>query len=255
MALPLLAGCNIQYKMLYFPSASIPTERSLVGTAVSFWPSAGKGYRGFIGGDTGPNSKGTIIVFHGNAGTALDREYYARALGDVGFRVILAEYPRYGGRDGELGEAAFVKDAVETARLAHGEFGGPLFLLGESLGAGVVCALARTSPQPFAGIILITPWDTLRTVAAVHFPLLPVRLFLKDSYDNVANLSPYKGRVAVVAAGNDEFIPLRLTQNLYNSLSTSRKKMWLIEAAGHNDWLMKADPPFWRELAEFVLSP
>jgi alpha-beta hydrolase superfamily lysophospholipase len=252
MLIPLLAGCDIQYRMLYYPSTSIPSEQALAGTGIRFWPASGKGYRGFIGGNIAGRAKGTFIVFHGNAGTAADREFYATALGNPGYRVILAEYPRYGGRNGKLGEAAFVKVAAETVRLAHERFGGPIFLLGESLGAGVACAVARVSPVPIAGIALITPWDTLRAAARHNFPYLPVRILLKDSYDNVANLSSFRGRIAIVAAGKDEFIPLRLTQNLYRSLPSPDKKMWMIEGAGHNDWPAQADPSFWKGIAEFT---
>ncbi len=247
----LLAGCDLQYRMLYYPSTSVPSEQYLAGSGLRFWPAGRENYRGFIGGKS-EAAKGTFIVFHGNAGTAADREYYAKALGDLGYRVILAEYPRYGGRKGRLGEAAFVQDAVDLVRLVREKYDGPLYLLGESLGAGVACATARVSPAPISGIVLITPWDTLRAAARRNFPWLPVRLLLKDAYDNIANLSSFRGRVVVIAAGNDEFIPLRLTQNLFGSLTTPDKKIWIIEGAGHNDWLEKITPSFWREIAGFL---
>ncbi len=248
----LLAGCDLQYRMLYYPSALVPSEQYLAGSGLGFWPSGPENYRGFVGGNTGGQAKGIFIVFHGNAGTAADRGYYAKALGDLGYRVILADYPRYGGRKGELGEAAFVTDAVETVRLVREKYDGPLYLLGESLGAGVACATTRVSPTPISGIVLITPWDTLRAAARRNFPWLPVRLFLKDSYDNIANLSAFRGRVVVVAAGNDEFIPLSLTRNLFDSLATPDKKIWVIEGAGHNDWPERITPSFWREIAGSV---
>ena len=50
--------------------------------------------------------RGTAIVFHGNAGHAGHRAYYARALTPLGLRVILAEYPGYGPRAGQPGEQA-----------------------------------------------------------------------------------------------------------------------------------------------------
>jgi pimeloyl-ACP methyl ester carboxylesterase len=252
VAILLLPGCDIQYRMLYYPSPSIPSEQSIAGSGIRFWPSSGGDYRGFIGGNETDSLRGTFIVFHGNGGTAADRGFYTKELGGLGYRVILAEYPKYGGRKGELGEAAFVRDADETVRLAFENFGGPIFLLGESLGCGVASAVARITPVPVEGIVLMTPWDTLRSVAKSHFPLLPVRLFLKDSYDNVGNLTSFRGRIAIVGAGRDEFIPIRHALNLYRSLSSPAVKMWVIEGAGHNDWPVMVGPPWWKEVVTFV---
>ena len=100
-------------------------------------------YRGFVGTIEIRKAKGTVVVFHGNAGTADHRAYYVTALGSMGYRVILAEYPGYGARQGELGEPSFVRDAQATVRLASQRYAEPIFLLGESLGCGVVAAAAR----------------------------------------------------------------------------------------------------------------
>jgi hypothetical protein len=255
IALLLLPGCDLQYRMLYQPSSEIPSGQSVAGSGIRFWPSAGRDYRGFIGGDQTKHARGTFVVFHGNGGTAVQRGFYADALGSLGYRVILAEYPQYGGRRGEIGEAAFVRDADETLRLAFKNFGGPLYLLGESLGGGVVAAVVRANPVPIDGILLITPWDNLRSVARVHFPYLPLGLFLKDSYENVENLAAFRGRIAIVGAGQDEIIPLRHARNLYRSLASTSVKMWVIEGGGHNDWPEMVATPWWREIAAFLGNP
>jgi hypothetical protein len=56
---------------------------------------------------------------------------------------ILAEYPGYGPRADKPGEANFIHDASELISLAHGQYDGPLLLVGESLGAGIepLCGL------------------------------------------------------------------------------------------------------------------
>jgi hypothetical protein len=248
----LLGGCDLQHRMLYYPSSSIPSEQSIAGAGLSFWPASGGDYRGFSGGNSTGHVRGTFIVFHGNGGTAADRYFYAEALGSLGYRVILAEYPRYGGRMGELGESAIVEDAGETLRLAFDSFGGPMYLLGESLGCGIVSAVVRITPVPVEGLVLITPWDTLRSVAKERLPLLPVGLFLKDTYDNIGNLASFRGRIAIVGAGRDEFIPLRHARNLYRSLALPAVKMWLIAEAGHNDWPALVGPLWWEEVLSFV---
>jgi len=252
LLLVFLPGCNLQYRMLYETDTTLPSESFLEENGLRFWPVGQEGYRGFIGGSGMARVKGTFVVFHGNGGTAAYRSYYATALGRLGYRVILAEYPRYGGRKGELGEAAFVADANETVRLASQLYGGPIYLLGESLCAGVAAAVAVSTPVPLEGVVLMTPWDTLHAVAQHHFRIIPVRLFLKDSYDNAANLRSFRGRIAIVGAERDGIIPLRHARNLYDSLATTSKRFWVIAGAGHNDWLGRMDESLWQEIVDFV---
>lgn len=246
-----LSGCDLQERMLYFPGKEVPDEKYLLSLNMRFWPSGRDGYRGFVSMGEARASRGTIVVFHGNAGAAHDRDYYLPALIHLGFRVLLVEYPGYGGRKGKPGEKTFVQDAQETLRQVSSQYGGQLYLLGESLGCGVVAAVAKEAPVRIDGIILITPWDTLLAVAKHHYPWLPVGLFLHDAYDSVGNLKSYAGPVAVIGAEQDEVIPLRHAQALYDSLHT-RKKMWIVKDAGHNDWPLIAGPEWWKEITDFV---
>lgn len=253
VATMLFSGCNLQNNFLYFPSSILPTAESLKAAQLMPWPvSSATEYCGLVATRATKDAKGTTIVFHGNGGTAVDRTFYVETLAALGYRVILAEYPRYGGRKGELGEKAFVDDAIKTVGLAFERFGGPIFLLGESLGCGVATAAAQKTSVKIEAIILLTPWDTLAAVAESKFPLLPVRLFLTDTYDNIGNLKSFQGRIAVVGVGRDEVIPVRHAQNLYRSLATPAKRMWLLPAAGHNDILAYTNPRWWQEIMDFA---
>lgn len=245
-----LAGCNMQNNMLYYPDLRLPSASELTAKGLQFWPAGPADYRGFIGTGGTENVKGTVIVFHGNAGSAADREYYL-SLEMLGYRVILAEYPGYGGRKGKLGEEPFVNDARETVRLAAKTYPGPVYLLGESLGCGVVAGAAGDGSLNIAGIILITPWNTLLAVAKDHYPFLPVGLFMKDRYDNGENLKSFPGKIAVVAARRDEVVPFRHARELFELLP-GEKKMWTLEGVGHNDWLILFDISKWQEIMDYV---
>ena len=128
-----LARCHLQTKMLYYPTPSAPTQETLTARNIQFWPELVE-YRGFVATAQTKTYQGTIVVFHGNGGSAADRAFYVKALAPLGFRVILAEYPVYGGRKGKLGELPFVQDAQETIRIAYEKYGEPLFLLGRISG-------------------------------------------------------------------------------------------------------------------------
>jgi pimeloyl-ACP methyl ester carboxylesterase len=247
----ILTGCDMQYNMLYYPDSRMPSESELAVKGLRFWPTGPTGYRGFISTSETRNIKGTIIVFHGNAGTAADREYYLSPFCSMGYQIILAEYPGYGRRRGRLGEQSFVGDAKETIQIAAEKYQGPIYLLGESLGCGVVAAVANDVSLNITGVMLITPWKTLLAVAKDYYPYLPVGWFMKDRYDNAENLKSFQGKIAVVGAEHDEVVPVRHAKELFTLLPKD-KRMWIIKSAGHNDWSMLIDMSKWQEIMDFL---
>lgn len=262
--LMLPACCNLQYMFLYHPSAARPSADVLAEKGLAFWPSAGN-YRGLIDTPASGTIKGTVIVFHGNGGIAAYREYYPRGLGPLGYRTILAEYPLYGGRGGELGEQAYINDALETIRLASETYGRPIFLLGESMGCGVAAAAANKADGgagaaagtaagiTIDGIILFTPWDTLLSLAQSKVPYFPIRLIMKDKYDSISDLKTFKGRIAVIGAELDDIVPVSHALKLYESLP-GPKKMWTLKGADHNNWIFVIDKKTWKDIIDYVSS-
>jgi len=113
-AIPILGAYLLQNALLYYPdNYSLTQLRQAIKTSpVKLWPEADETYRGLITLSGAGDSRGTVVVFHGNAGSASDRMYYVRALEPLGYRVLLAEYPKYGARAGTLGEKSLVADAM-----------------------------------------------------------------------------------------------------------------------------------------------
>jgi len=243
----------MQDKILYFPDNYPLAEAKSRAGRVHFriWPGNGPDYHGFVPADRPSPRKGVILLFHGNAGTALDRVFYEKELAHLGYPLILFEYPGYGARAGEIRESTFVSAAVEAARAAIEQFGEPLVLFGESLGCGVASAVAGSGQVPVAGVVLMTPWDSLPHVAQTVYWYLPAKWLTRDQYDNVRNLNRYPGPVAIAVAEHDEVIPPERGRRLFDLLSR-RKKLWVLPGAGHNDWLSAVDSPWWSEVMRFV---
>ena len=248
-----LTGMAIfQDRLLYFPEPASVAE-SLAATRLpgaKVWP-AGEDYRGLqIEPPAGRTPRGTVIVFHGNAGHAGHRGEYAERLGAQGWRVILAEYPGYGPRPGSLGEDSLVADAAASITRARQDFGGPLIVLGESLGAGVAAGAVGTLQRQGAaidGLGLVTPWDSLASVASHHYPWLPVRWLLADRYDSASALASYRGPVAVVVAAQDEIVPARFGRVLFDAIGGT-KTLLVVDGARHNEWMDRVDDAWWGRL-------
>lgn len=237
-----------QRRMLYIPSKE-PMESLLSqarGRGLEPWRnSAGE----FIGwkhktGISGPRA----LVIHGNAGSAIDRDYYVEGLTSAGIKdAFILEYPGYGGRPGSPSQNSFFAAAADA--LAALEKEGPVYLVGESIGSGVAAYLAGQHPKAIAGLLLVTPFHNLADVAQFHMPLLPVCWMLRDRFPSAQYLQNYHGPVVFLLAGVDTIIPNKFGRALYDSYS-GPKKLWLIPKAGHNDVFFRpAD--WWREVGDF----
>lgn len=241
-----------QRKLLYFPDRYLPREELVKAKGLEYWVAPDNNYRGLISQQPQNNAKGTIIVFHGNKGTALDRSYYADALVPLGYRVLLAEYPGYGGREGTPSELVLVNDAIKTIKLIHQAYGNPIYVWGESLGSGVTASTVADLNLPVAGIVLITPWDSLSNLAQIAYPFFPVKWIVLDKFNNVKNLKSFKGNIALLIAGKDTVVPAKLAQNLSESLPNNNKKIWFLADAGHNNWIDYLHNSWWQEVMNFL---
>ena len=251
-SLLLLIVFLFQRKMIYFPNTySLEEQQQLADQAdLKLWP-ATDDYRGLISKTANTTSKGTVIVFHGNAGSATDRTYYLDALERLGYRVILAEYPGYAARNGAPSESALISDGIQTAKQALNDFGGPVYLWGESLGSGVVGGIVQSGEVAVKGIVLVTPFDSMAKVAQHHYWFFLAKWLIKDKFDNIKNLKDYSGNAAMLLAEQDEIIPNKNSLKLFESLHQP-KKLWSFKGANHNTLPLNQELPWWQEVMQFV---
>lgn len=207
-------------------------------------------------GRTGPPPTHRLVVFHGNAGYALHRQQYfdgfgALAGGDT-WEVLIFEYPGYGARPGKISEASFIEAGAQALDALAAEDSRPIFLLGESLGSGLACTLAHRNPQRVAGLFLVTPFASLGGVASHHYPFLPVRLLLRDRWDNGLALRDYRGPLAMLVAGEDEVVTTTQGELLFG-LYAGPKRLWTQPGASHNTVDFSPGAGWWREVSDFLL--
>jgi pimeloyl-ACP methyl ester carboxylesterase len=241
-----------QRKMIYFPEThSIKQQQELANQLnLTLWPSKDN-YLGLISQTIKTACKGTIIVFYGNAGSAINRIYYMEGLEKQGYRVILVEYPGYGARSGSPSESTLVSTGIQTAKRVLNDFGEPIFLWGESLGSGVVSGIVQTRQIPIKGIVLVAPFDSMANIAQHHYWFFLAKWLTLDRFNNIKNMQNFAGSTAILVAEKDEIIPNKYSLKLYNSL-TSRKKLWTFKNAGHNSFPMVPELAWWKEVMQFV---
>ncbi len=247
-----VAGC--QSKMLYFPTTM--TEKSAISRAavnlLEPWRDAGGKLIGWT--RPAPQAHARLLVFHGNAGCALDRLHYAdgfETLGNGEWEVFLFEYPGYGPRAGSPGKKVF----IEAGRAAVNELlkasSRPLYLLGESVGSGPAAALAGEMPDKIAGAVMMIPFARLAEVAKAKLPWLPVSLLMRDKFDNIAALSHFKKPVAFVIAENDEVIGAAQGRKLHDAYA-GPKKLIILPGASHNNFPTEPGSAWYGEAGGFL---
>lgn len=243
-----------QRGMMYFPSRAPEAEalRAAKGFGLEAWRDDRGNLLGWRAPKQAPGIR--ILVFHGNAGSALDRDYYLELLKSAGIEVILFEYPGYGSRAGEPSEDSFVESALQALAQLRKEAPGPVWLLGESLGGGVASQLAARRPADIAGLLLVTPFARMTDVAAWHYPYLPVRWLMRDRWDNSSALAGYPGPVGLFIAGRDEVVGAAQGHLLASSLG-SRARLWEQPEAGHNTFNTRPDAHPWPEIRAFLANP
>ena len=239
-----------QRSLLYLPRNHAMGTEELAPYGLRRWPDE-DGYRGYLLDP--PSAEATVVLFHGNAGDAIARLAYADALQFAPTRLLFAEYPGYGARAGSPSEDVLVADARETLALVRETFPDePLYVLGESLGAGVAAAAVGAegleAPRPaIDGLALVTPWDSLAEAAARQYPFVPARWLLKDRYRSDVHLRDVDAPTVVVVAERDRVVPAELGRALFDALP-GPKRLVTVAGAGHNDWFGRVDEAWWRAL-------
>lgn len=247
-------------QFVYFPTRARPEqmEASAARLGLEPWPARSGGFMGWRRtlGQTLQRPPRTMLVFHGNAGCALDRVYFLEGFEAVSRRpmwdVHLFEYPGYGGRPGSPSEKD-IKKAAESAARALLEEGRPLFLLGESLGSGVASYLAGSLGRDISGIILVTPFTSLLEVARIHYSFLPVDLLMTEKYDSLEALTNYRGPAAFIIAEMDEIVPARLGLSLHDAFG-GPKRLWIQKGKTHNTLNYDPSERWWKEVSDFISS-
>lgn len=235
-------GCAVQRRLLYFPT-KLPADVAVQEAAsCGFLP--WKSDSGQIIGWEIPakgTSIGSVLIVHGNAGSAGNRGYLAQPIHEAARTdVFVLEYPGYGAREGSPGKKSFDAAAEEAFRMLPTNT--PRYLVSESIGTGVACDLAKEHPEEIAGMALLAPYHNLASVAQHRIWFLPSYFLLMDRFNPEKSLKNYHGPVKFVVAGSDEIIGPASGIRLFKSY-TGPKDLQIVAGARHND--VAAQPPDW----------
>ena len=179
-----------------------------------------------------------VLGFGGNAWNGQDvAEYLHELYPDAD--VVAFHYRGYKpskgspSAEGLIADAPLVYDAaVELVKPVR------TIAVGFSIGCGIASQLATA--RKLDGLILVTPFDSLKAVAQSMFPWIPLGPFFSHEIDAAAAIRKVDLPVAIIAAQRDEIVPTDRTDAL-RKVASNLIFDRTIPRSGHNDIYTRSD--------------
>lgn len=215
----ILGGLWFFQERILFPSYVVPAAGPLPPGASRLSLGAGEGVRleGLHIPAAAPRPNAALVLaFAGNASNA---QGVAEQLHQIWpeHDVAAFHYRGYAPSTGVTAARALAEDAPRVHDFVMQRFRPARIVgVGISLGSGVAASLA--AQRDIAGLILVTPFDSLSATATEHYPWLPVAWLLRHDIRSAELLASRPIPVAIVAAGQDEVVPPARTEALRRAL-------------------------------------
>lgn len=196
-------------------------------------------------------ARGTVLIFHGNAGNISHRLDYLLMFGRLRHSTLIIDYRGYGKSTGSPSEEGTYRDALAAWRhLTEKRNVRPaeIVIFGESLGGAVASWLAaRHTPR---ALVLASTFTSVIDLGAQVYWFLPVRLVSRFRYDSRANLKTIKAPVLIAHSRDDDIIPFAHGQKLF--AAAGEPKQFLEMRGGHNEGFIFVRDEWVRMLAGFL---
>ena len=226
---------------LIFPVHAVPAAGPLPprATTLSLRTPDGETLHGIsIPADGSDVSRTIFLGFGGNAWNGQDvAEYLHELFPD--HEVVAFHYRGYPPSTGSPSAEALIADAplvydaaIDRAKPVR------VIAIGFSIGTGVAAQLSAS--RKFDGLILVTPFDSLKGVAQSMYPWLPIGPLFAHEIDAATPLRKAHLPVAIIAAEYDQIVPGERTEALRKVVPNLVYDRTIAEA-GHNDIYARSD--------------
>ncbi|MCK5720652.1 MAG: alpha/beta hydrolase, partial [Thiomargarita sp.] len=189
-----------------------------------------------------------IIYFGGNAEEVsshfTDLEHF------TGWSLLLVNYRGYGLSEGKPSEKVLFDDAL----LIYDKFAArtdidaqKIVAFGRSLGTGIAVYLA--AHRKLAGVILISPYDSVASIAQEVYPYAPISLLLNHPFRVINYANKIQIPMLALIAKNDHIIPPHHSFKLIDAWGGQVHKK-VIENTDHNNIVNETE--VWQQISLFL---
>lgn len=191
-----------------------------------------------IPADAPDPAKTLVLGFGGNAWNGQDVAEYLHEV-YPGHDVVAFHYRGYAPSSGLPTAEALIADAPLVFDLVVGKLK-PRRIVGVGFSIGVGIASQLSAQRKLDGLILVTPFDSLKAVAQALYPWLPIGPFFSHDIDAATPLESASVPVALIAGERDEIVGSDRTAALRARVSNLVFDR-TIARAGHNDIYARSD--------------
>ena len=167
---------------------------------------------------------------------------------------FLFDYREYGLSGGKVSEDGTYRDAraaLEYIVSRRDIDPDRLIYFGQSLGSAVAIWLA-TQREPH-GLITEAPFSSVKALAKLAFPHLPVHLLVRTKYNSLDKIGGLRCPLLVLHGDQDDVVPISHGKALYEA-AKGPKTFVAIPGTGHCDAYLLGQEPYLRALTEFMAT-
>ncbi|WP_434733606.1 alpha/beta hydrolase [Rhizobium sp. YTUHZ044] len=219
-------------RSLLYPGAGAASgaEDARWGESVNIRTPDGEKLQGLY--SQGDSDKPCVLLFFGNGDRVDNYAFLAQALAARRIGLLAISYRGYPGSTGSPSEQGLLTDGIAAFDWLSAHAGSEIVVLGRSLGTGV--AVNTAANRPAGGVILVSPYLSVLSVAQARYPYLPAEILLKDPFRSDLNIGKVRQPKLFLHGRLDDSIPLSSGQALYE-IAPEPKRMLIYDRAGHND--------------------
>lgn len=198
------------------------------------------------------NARGTVVVFHGNAGNISHRLEIIQLFHRLGLNTFIFDYRGYGQSEGRPSEHGQYLDAEAAwLYLFHSRHipSEEMVLFGRSLGGPIAAWLAQKH-NPGA-LIIESSFTSIPELAAELYPHFPVKLLCRYRYNTAEYIARINCPILIIHDVNDELIPFRHGQKLFEI--AHEPKEFLKTIGTHNELDRVSKEKYERSIKSFIL--
>lgn len=206
----------------------------------------------------GPDAP-VVLYFHGNGEIASDYDMLAPLYTGMGITLFVVDYRGYGISDGyptassQLDDALQVYQRARSVLAGHGGAGGPLFVMGRSMGSASALEIARHAGADLRGLIIESGFaHTFPLVERLGYLRFPDADENQDGFANLDKMASVTVPTLVIHGQEDWIIPVTDGRALFQVCPAPTKRMVEIPHAGHNDLLMVGQREYFGAIRDLV---
>jgi fermentation-respiration switch protein FrsA (DUF1100 family) len=174
-----------------------------------------------------------ILYLPGNGDFLAGRVSRFNGMTADGTGLVALSYRGYAGSSGAPSEEGLLRDAKAAYAFTTARYAAERIVVwGFSLGTGVAVELA--SEQRVGRLILEAPYTSTVDVAASLFPIVPVRLLMRDPFHSDRRIARVSVPLLIMHGTDDPAIPIRFGERLF-SLAREPRQFVRFPGGGHDN--------------------